>query len=208
MRKDSMCINEIEAWAREYRKTHTYTELISVAIRLNKGNSENLTELQLAVSKRSKPSNFEWDSSFDTVVLNRCRDAIVYQIEKYTHCMPEDLGLQDADFCDYCLTIINKLCNGSNCPYKKSTLYKRYIYWYSDQVKLIFFFTGVALSSQLDDKDAASILLSLAERLLYNHGMFFTLDQDAYLSICPRVRHEEDYIVDGKNFFGGAAPTL
>lgn len=203
-----MRINEIEAWAHEYKKTHTFTELISEAIRLNKGNTEDLTELQLETSKNWKFAGFSATGTFDIIMQKRCRDKIVNQIKDYTGELPTGLDLQEEELYDFYVIIVDKLCEGKSCPYNRETLLDPGTYHYSGKAELLFFLAGVTLSSELKASDQSSILLALADRLLYDSGFVFTVNADAYISQCPKMKCRNTYIMDGKNFFSGKTVTV
>lgn len=203
-----MYYKEIESYFLQFKRTHTWTELVEEVLRLHTGKEADLTEIFTKVANIQQDDFCMPVDTFDKIVRARCREKIVEQIETFTgEKNIRTLCLPSADITYVGNLVLSALQEEAPFFFMnliELTEYEKSAYVYEK----LYYLTGAALNACRNRKKLASILLTLADSLLFKAHVLFTVDQDAYMAEKPTERSFRTIVNDGIRFFSGDIATL
>lgn len=202
-----MIIQNIEVWAEEFKKTHTWTELVNEVLKMYTDDINALNMLMLRVPKVRATESVSADD-FDMIMRDRRWGQSIREIKKLTDTDVDVLTRDYTDinaFCDSIIKIIEtgyrkipaldniKLVNG----------HENY------EVKMLCCLAAMALDACLTAPNLASVLYTITYRLIYHVHFCCTISLEAYMS--EETSQEKDiswYIYSGLRFYSGTLKPI
>lgn len=201
-----MIIQNIEVWAEEFKKTHTWTELVNEVLKMYTDDISAINMLMLRVPKvHATESSVD---NFDALVRERLWNESVEEIKSLTGQELNLITTENLDIKIFCGKIIEILCLGNRGPSIRDMYLLPDKYPVHEQL-ILCCLAGIALDAQLSTGLLATVLYTITYRLIYHVHYRCTLSIESYMS--EETSGEKDiswYTYAGIRFYSGTLKPI